>query len=249
MNMRSLLVDFSVLRPLVSLGGLLLTGLFACALSVKPLSASTPFTTSTLANYHCQNGQCHVALDEAGNELEARPNEPPALALQGQACERLKAFALATSGFFCTEPGSGQELEFDHNQGLLLCQQCHDPTAFEHSGLAVQLTLYADKVRTFWICGVCAEKSGDETAELSLWTQSLALNSSSESALTLVKSEQQQKPILRAIDSATAVILWSNVQWINKLTDSHAVKLSALVLQKSVSYLVPMGRFHARGLR
>ena len=221
---------------------LVLATLSGCAFPVSP-AAPQPSTLSprlALAFAYFQNGQYRVALDESRKVLETQPDEPQALGLQGLIYARLNEPVLAERSFLRAEQAAGQDADLAHNHGLFLCQQNQFPAAFDRFARAVQQPLYADKSKTFWVWGVCAQKSGDETAAQSLWVQSLAFKSSAQAALALAQSYQQQmrsgraNEVLDRINStpaATPETLWLGIQWARKNADEVALKRYAVQLQ------------------
>lgn len=247
MRMRFLPSYFSALRQLLKPGGLLLLAfLSACALPVSPSASPTPTPSPRLALAYAyyQNGQYRVALDESRKVLESQADEPQALALQGLIFAKLNEPALAQRSFLRAEQGAAQDADIAHNYGLFLCEQGQYAAAFERFGRAVQQPLYADKAKTGWVWGVCAQKSGDESVAQSLWAQSLALKPSAEPALALARSYQQQKQtqraseVLAAINStnaASAETLWLGIQWARKNSEPETLKRYAAQLQKRFS--------------
>jgi len=222
---------------------LALAALFGCAVPVSPAANFTPTLSPrlALAFAYFQNGQYRVALDESRKVLETQPNEPQALGLQGLIYARLNEPALAERSFLRAEQVAAQDADLAHNHGLFLCEQNQFPASFERFGRAVQQPLYAGKSKTFWVWGVCAQKSGDEAAAQSLWVQSLALKSSAEAALALAQSYQQQMRSVRANEvlntinstpAATPETLWLGIQWARKNADEVALKRYAVQLQK-----------------
>ena len=164
--MRSLCAPFIPLHRCWIWGWCLaLAALFGCAVPVSPAANSTPTLSPrlALAFAYFQNGQYRVALDESRKVLETQPNEPQALGLQGLIYARLNEPALAERSFLRSEQVAAQDADLAHNHGLFLCEQNQFPASFERFGRAVQHPLYADKSKTFWVWGVCAQKSGDET--------------------------------------------------------------------------------------
>jgi type IV pilus assembly protein PilF len=194
-----------------------------------------------LAFAYFQNGQYRVALDETRKAGGGQPQEPQVLGLQGLIYSRLNEPILAERSFLSAEQEAPQDADLAHNHGLFLCEQNHYPAAFARFGRAVQQPLYADKPKTLWVWGVCAQKSGDEAAAQALWLQSLALKPSAEPALALAQSYQQQmqpgraSEVLASINStpaATPETLWLAIQWARKNADTVSLKRYAVQLQK-----------------
>jgi len=245
MRMRSLLTYFSPWLHILKLSGLwLLAGLTACALPASPSASSKPSTPSprlALASAYYQNGQYRIALDESRKVLAAQPDEPQALGLQGLIYARLNEPILAQRSFLRAEQLAGQDADLAHNHGLFLCEQGRYSAAFQRFDLAVNQPLYADKAKTWWVWGVCAQKSGDESAAQNLWVQSLSLKPGAEPALALARSYQQQKLTQRASEvlatinstnAATAETLWLGIQWARKNGEFETLQRYALQLQK-----------------
>ena len=242
MSMRSLLTYFSPLLNILKLSGLwLLAGLTACALPASPSVPSTPSPRLALASAYYPNGQYRFALDESRKVLEAQPNEPQALGPQGLIYARLKEPILAQSSFLRAEQLVGQDADLTLNHGSFLCEQGRYSAAFQRFGLAVNQPLYADKGKTWWVWGVCAQKSVDESAAQNTWVQSLSFKPGAEPALALARSYQQQKLTQRASEvlatinstnAATAETLWLGIQWARKNGEFETLKRYALQLQK-----------------
>jgi len=201
---------------------------------------SPPTPRLALAYAYYQNGQYLVALEENRKVLNTQTDEPQALALQGLIYARLDEPTLAQRSFLRAQQAAPRDADIAHNHGLFLCEQGQFAAAFERFGHAVQQVLYADKAKTFWVWGVCAQKSGDEAAAQSLWGQSLLLKSSAEPALALARSYRQQQMPQRAGDvlaqfngtlAATAETLWQGIQWARQQGDFDTVKRYAMQLK------------------
>jgi type IV pilus assembly protein PilF len=219
-----------------------LASLFGCAVSMSPAAPHAPTLSPplALAFAYFQNGQNRVALDESRKVLETQPDEPQALGLQGLIYARLNDPALAGRSFFRAEQGAAQDADLAHNHGLFLFEQNQFSAAFERFSCAVQQPLYAYKSKTFWVWGVCVQKSGNEVAAQSLWRQSLALKPSAEAALALALSYQQQSHTVRANEvlarinstpAATPETLWLGIQWALKNANEASFKRYAVQLQ------------------
>jgi len=242
MNMRFLLFDFLTLRRTLNLSlWLVLAALSGCAQPLKSPIPSMQSPRLALAFAYYQNGQYRVALDESRKVRDAQPDEPHALALQGLIYVKLHEPELAQQSFLRAEQGAPQDADIAHNYGLFLCEQGQYKSAFERFGRAVQQPLYADKSKTWWVWGVCAQKSGDETAAQSLWVQSLVLSPSAQPALALARSYQQQQMLQQASEvlnringttESTPETLWLGIQLARKQADTQSIKHYALQLQK-----------------
>ena len=194
-----------------------------------------------LAFAYFQNGQYRVALNESSKVSETQPDEPQALGLQGLIYARLNEPALAERSFLLAEQGASRDADLVHNHGLFLCEKNQFPAAFKRFDRAAQQALYVDKSKTFWVWGVCAQKSGDDDAAQNLWVQSLALKPSAEAPMALEQSYQQQLHTVRANEvlasinstfTATPETLWLGIQWARKNADEASLKRYAVQLQK-----------------
>jgi type IV pilus assembly protein PilF len=247
--MRSALTSSSILSNTSVWVGLLalimLTGLQGCAVPAKSQSVHVGRTTLSprmaLAFAYYENGQYRVALDESRKALELQPDEPQALALQALIFARLNETALAQRSFLRAEQSAPQDADIAHNHGLFLCDQGQYPAAFERFARAVQQPLYAEKAKSLWVWGVCAQKAGDEAGAQALWTQSLAFNPSAPAALALAQSYQQHNQpslaseVLMGINTGPAAspeTLWVGLQWARKHGDNVLFKRYAVQLHK-----------------
>lgn len=224
-----------------------------CSLAILTGCAGTSVPASTAGNgllqpprlalafAYYQNGQYRVALEESNKVLEAQPEHPQTLGLQALIYARLNETALAQSSFARAEQGAMQDADIAHNHGLYLCQRQQYPQAFERFARAVQQPLYADKAKTLWVWGVCAQQGGDELAAQNLWNRSLALEPTAQAALALAQSYRQQQQLARATavvsdinstPAATPETLWLGLVWARQSADKAAIRRYASQLQK-----------------
>jgi type IV pilus assembly protein PilF len=209
-----------------------------CACAAPATDSTTPRLALAAAYY--ENGQYRIALDEVQKILRIQPEAGPANALQGLIYVGLKEPSLAEQSFLRAEKQAPGDADIAHNHGLFLCEQNQYDRAFERFAMALRQPLYADKAKTYWVWGFCAQKSGDLAGAQDLWRQSLADQLSPAPAVALAQSYQSQKRNPQALlalrevnlsQVATAESLWLGVQLARKTNDALTLRHCATLLQ------------------
>lgn len=212
--------------------------LLCCACAAPANDNATP--RLALASAYYENGQYRIALDEVQKILRTQPEEASANALQGLIYAGLKEPVLAEQSFLRAEKKAPGDADIAHNHGLFLCEQTQYARAFERFATALRQPLYAEKAKTYWVWGVCAQKTGDLVQAQERWTQSLAAQLSPAPAVALAQSYQSQKKYAQALlalrevnrsQIATAESLWLGVQLSRKADDASTLRHCAALLQ------------------
>ena len=209
-----------------------------CACAAPSNDNATP--RLALASAYYENGQFRVAHDEVQQILRSQPEAAAASALQGLIYASLKEPVLAEQSFLRAEKQAPGDADIAHNHGLFLCQQNQFDKAFERFATALHQPLYAERAKTYWVWGVCAQKSGDLLGAQDHWTQSLAAQLSAAPAVALAQSYQSQTRYPQALlalrdlnfsQVATAESLWLGVQLSRKTNDPSTLRHCAALLQ------------------
>jgi len=216
--------------------------------SLSACSAPTTHTVSqithprlALATAYYQNGQFRVALDESQKVLGVLADHPQALSLQGLIYMRLGEPVLAQKSFLLAEKTAPLDADIAHNHAVFLCEQGHYKNSFERFESAMNRPLYSEKAKTMWVWGVCSHKSGDIQSAQQLWTQSLTIKATAETALALALSLKQHNQDARAaevlknfnvLEAASAETLLLGVQWARQSSDSETSKRYTSILRQ-----------------
>lgn len=216
--------------------------------SLSGCSAPTTHTVShiahprlALATAYYQNGQYRVALDESQKVLGVLADHAQALGLQGLIYMRLGEPGLAQKSFLLAEKAAPLDADIAHNYAVFLCEQGQYKDSFERFESAASRPLYSEKAKTIWVWGVCSDKSGDVQSAQQLWTQSLTIKATAETALALVLSLKQQNQDTRAAvvlknfngsEAASAETLLLGIQWARQSSDGETSKRYTSILRQ-----------------
>jgi len=194
-----------------------------------------------LATAYYQNEQFRVALDESQKVLGVSADHAQALGLQGLIYMRLGEPVLAQKSFLLAEKAAPLDADIAHNHAVFLCEQGHYKNSFERFESAMNRPLYSEKAKTMWVWGVCSHKSGDIQSAQQLWTQSLTIKATAETALALALSLKQHNQDARAaevlknfnvLEAASAETLLLGVQWARQSSDSETSKRYTSILRQ-----------------
>ena len=193
-----------------------------------------------LATAYYQNGQYRVALEESQKVSGVLADHAQAFGLQGLIYMRLGEPVLAQKSFLLAEKAAPLDADIAHNHAVFLCEQGHYKDSFERFESAISRPLYAEKAKTMWVLGVCYDKSGDVQSAQQIWTQSLNIKATAETALALALSLKQQNQDSRAaavlknfnhLEAASAETLLLGVQLARQSSDSETSKRYASLLR------------------
>jgi Tfp pilus assembly protein PilF len=154
---------------------------------------------------------------------------------------RLGEPVLAQKSFLLAEKAAPLDADIAHNHAVFLCEQGHYKNSFERFESAMNRPLYSEKAKTMWVWGVCSHKSGDIQSAQQLWTQSLTIKATAETALALALSLKQHNQDARAaevlknfnvLEAASAETLLLGVQWARQSSDSETSKRYTSILRQ-----------------
>jgi len=240
----------AVQRALHLLVLLVWASLYGCSAPTVNKVSQITHPRLALATAYYQNGQFRVALDESQKILDMLADHAQALGLQGLIYMRLGEPVLAQKSFLLAEKSAPLDADIAHNHAVFLCEQGHFKESFERFESAMSRPLYFEKAKTMWVWGVCSHKSGDDQSAQRLWTQSLTIKATAETALALALSLKQQNQDARAaavlknvngLEAASAETLLLGIQWARQSSDSETSKRYMSILRQRFPNSTPWG--------
>jgi len=212
------------------LTGAMLCCLWSCATNTPPVAPPR----LALASAYYNDGQWRVALEEVNKVLQDHPQHPAALGLEALIYAQLKEPALAAQRFVLAEQSAPNDPDIAHNHGWFLCEQGLFPAAFQRFEVAVQQRLYADRAKTFWVWGGCAQKAGDMVLARHQWLQSMREQKDPALAWSWVNTLKQQGlredaqqalTQFNSLPAATPETIWLGAQWASQSAHQDVLKL------------------------